>query len=191
MDQKKCQFQLFSLTVTVTAGILAYAAGTISIPPIYLVPLAMNALTMIIILDKAISIQRKVGYLQLMEQNLNEYEWMWEAQLDIFRGKVPLRPKSKGDPARKHSYITTVGLLLVLLNILCGFLYILGPDALKWHQAQPQYTTFISDFIGILAFSSSIAILIRKRSQLINGKHSGPAIENTWREVLIGYKKST
>jgi hypothetical protein len=189
LDQKKCQFQLFSITVTVTAGILAYTAGIISIPPIYLVPLFMNDLSLLIILDKAISIQRKVGYLQIMEQKLSEYHWMWEAQLDIFRKKVPLRSSTQKDPSRKHTYITTVGLLLILLNMLCVFLYILGPEAIKWHLTQPQYVTFISNIIGILAFAAGFIILFLKRYQLINGRHSGPSIKNTWEDVLKEYKK--
>lgn len=67
LDQKKCQFQMFGSAITVTAAILAYASSMRAGPIVYVVPVLMNVLALTIVLDKAVSIQRMVGYLQLME----------------------------------------------------------------------------------------------------------------------------
>jgi hypothetical protein len=58
LDQKRCQFQIFSMTVAGTALILAYAAGSHAMSLAYLAPLVMNDLSLIIILEKSISVQR-------------------------------------------------------------------------------------------------------------------------------------
>ena len=78
LDQKKCQFHLFSISITVTSGILAYASTTKVGPIIYVAPIVMNILALTIIIDKALSIQRMVGYLQLMESETRKIKWMWE-----------------------------------------------------------------------------------------------------------------
>jgi hypothetical protein len=67
LDQKKCQFQLFAASATLTAAVLAYAGRADATPLVYVAPMLLNVLSLTIILDKAISIQRMVGYLQLME----------------------------------------------------------------------------------------------------------------------------
>jgi len=68
IDQKRCQFQLLSLSVTLTAGVLAYGTKADVAPLVFLAPLVMNVVAIVIILDKAVSVQRKVGYLHMMEE---------------------------------------------------------------------------------------------------------------------------
>jgi len=49
-------------------------------------------LALVIIVDKAISIQRKVGYLQVMEEGIKDENipsatsWKWEFHLEDYRG---------------------------------------------------------------------------------------------------------
>jgi len=186
LDQKKCQFQIFSLAVTATALILAYAAGSKAIPVIYLAPMVMNTLVMIIIFDKAISIQRKVGYLQIMERNWETYIWMWETQLDRFRAEVPLA--GKADPARKHGFVTTVGAMLMGLNLLAAWLGVMATAA----EAEADKVSFLSQqtwpflFIGAGLLLWGVQWLLYQRYQLIRGRHSGPAIRETWQKALAG-----
>lgn len=191
IDQKRCQFQLLSLAVTVTAGVIAYGTGAGAPPPVYLAPLAMNVLAIVVILDKAVSIQRKVGYLQMMEENFNNFVWMWETQLDDFRKHVPQRAGVPGDPSRKHSYVTTVGLMLLGLNVICVFLYVAGPNALKWHGDNLPWLTGLSASVALLLLLfGCIAFFVRRRN-LVNGRHSGPQIQQTWMNVLRKWKLGT
>jgi hypothetical protein len=170
IDQKRCQFQLLSLSVTLTAGVLA--------------PLVMNAVAIVIILDKAVSVQRKVGYLQMMEENFADYTWMWEKQLDEFRKLVPERAGVRGDPARKHSYVTMVGLMLIILNVICCFLFIAAPGAWQWHVENFPGLSLASSGIVLLLLLGGVIVFFVKRSQLLDGRHSGPQIRSTWEQVL-------
>src|SRR5262245_37372732 len=83
LDQKKCQFQLFGVAVTVTSAILAYAAGAQPGRLVYVAPVLINVIALWMVLDKAVSIQRNVGYLQFMEQtpNNDQKDWKWETDL--------------------------------------------------------------------------------------------------------------
>ncbi len=89
LDQKKCQFQLFGAALTLTAAVLAYAPTARSGPVVYIAPVVMNVLALTIILDKAVSIQRMVGYLQLMESEGSRFLWIWEYDLNLFRETSP------------------------------------------------------------------------------------------------------
>ena len=184
LDQKRCQFQLLSLSITVTAAVLAYGTGTASSPPIYLAPLVMNSLAIFILLDKAVSIQRKVGYLQIMEENLPHFLWMWERQLDEFRKEVPERAGVPGDPARKHTYVTTVGLMLLILNVISIFLYFTAPGAWSWHVDHFPGLSLASGAIVLVLFILGASGFAFKRAHLISGRHSGPQIRRTWGKVL-------
>jgi len=174
--------------VTVTAAVFAYGTATTAEPPIYLAPLVMNVLAIIIIFDKAVSIQRKVGYLQLMEEHLDKYVWMWERQLDDFRKEVPERPRVPGDPSRKHSYVTTVGLMLLILNAISFFLFIATPSAWKWHIQNFPWLSLLTSIMVLAIFICGIIVFLLKRSQLINGRHSGPQIRKIWERVLERWK---
>jgi uncharacterized membrane protein YbhN (UPF0104 family) len=191
IDQKHCQFQLLSLAVTVTAGVIAYGTRATAAPPVYLAPLVMNVLAIVIILDKAVSIQRKVGYLQLMEEGWGKCIWMWERQLDEFRKAVPERTGVAGDPPRKHSYVTTVGWMLVLLNSICVFLYVAAPGAWEWHVDNfPWLSLMSAAMVMALSLFGAIAFFVR-RSDLVAGRHSGPQIRKTWEGVLVKWKSES
>jgi hypothetical protein len=85
LDQKKCQFQIFSVAVAITSVVLAYALRDGELEFALIAPIVMNTLALVIIVDKAISIQRKVGYLQMIEggmQKLKIDSWKWETHLD-------------------------------------------------------------------------------------------------------------
>jgi hypothetical protein len=190
LDQKRCQFQLLSLAVTVTVSVVAYGTAATAPPLVYLMPLVMNTVALVIIFDKAISIQRKVGYLQLMEEHLAQYVWMWERQLDEFRKAVPERPEVPGDPSRKHSYVTTVGLTLLSLNAICVFLFVAAPGAWKWHVDHFPWLSLGSGAIVLAVFVAGAISFGVKRSHLIRGRHSGPQIRETWKTVLDKWKQS-
>jgi hypothetical protein len=189
LDQKRCQFQLLSLSVTVTAAIVAYGTGATAAAPVYLAALVMNAVASVIIFDKAISIQRKVGYLQLMEEDLQKYDWKWESQLDEFRKALHSSGSVSGgasseDPPRKHSYVTTVGWMLLILNAVCVLLFIAAPGAWKWHVENFPWLSLGSGGIVLTVFVAGATAFRIKRSQLIGGQHSGPQIRSTWTRVL-------
>lgn len=182
LDQKKCQFQLFSLAVTGTALILAYSAGNRAFPLVYLAPIVMNDFALIIILDKAVSIQRKVGYLQMMEQHWKEYLWMWETQLDSFRAEVPLA--GAREPARKHGFVTTVGVMLIGLNVLAALLGAQGSAAAGqpvWPASKESWPLLV---LGAALLLGGAGWLLYAWRQLVGGRHSGPAIRRTWEKVL-------
>ena len=102
----------------------------------YVVPVLINVLALTIILDKALSIQRMVGYLQLMESGYSSRRWMWEYHLDLFR-EIP--SKSVGsDAQRKHTYIRNIALMLLTLNLVGSALYFFGPEAVAMRQ-EPSY----------------------------------------------------
>ncbi len=192
LDQKRCQFQLLSLAVTVTALVLAYASTKPSEPSIYIAPVLMNVVAIIIIFDKAVSFQRKVGYLQIMEESLGEGVWKWESNLDNFRkvdpknsddGKKSKHDETKEtDPPRKQSYITTVGTLLVALNCICGYLF---SSEVNWWYPSTVYTVqWVNTAIIAVLLIYGIGTFMRKRHHLIKGQHSGPQIRKIWESVL-------
>lgn len=190
LDQKRCQFQLLSLAVTMTAVVVAYGTSVTVAPLVYLAPLVMNAVAVVIIFDKAVSIQRKVGYLQIMEEHLTDYIWMWERQLDEFRKAVPERAGVSGDPSRKHSYVTTVGWMLLILNAVSILLFVATPGAREWHVENFPWLSLGSDMIALVVFVVGAMSFLIKRSHLIGGRHSGPQIRKTWEGVLARWKKS-
>src|ERR1044071_5617669 len=69
LDQKRCQFQIFTVTATLAAAIIGLAAKDSQAAAAYIGPALMAVLALFMIFEKAISIQRKVGYLQLMERH--------------------------------------------------------------------------------------------------------------------------
>jgi hypothetical protein len=190
LDQKRCQFQLFSLSVTATALILAYAASTKAIPLVYLAPMVMNVFVLWMILDKAGSIQRKVGYLQMMEGYSDQYVWMWETQLDKFRGSELHNPPRPGDPPKKHRYVTAVGWMLTGLNVLSAVICSWGVwavDRSLWGSDYERVSILVAAAALLI---SSLVILRVKRRGLVTGRQSGPAIRKAWEDVLAAYRVS-
>jgi hypothetical protein len=190
LDQKRCQFQLLSLAVTVTAAVVAYGTAVTAAAPVYLAPMVMNAMAIVIIFDKAVSIQRKVGYLQLMEEQLGQYNWMWERQLDDFRKAVPERSAFPGDPSRKHSYVKTVGWMLLFLNAICGLLFACAPGAWRWHVDNFPWLSLGCSFIAAAVFIAGAVSFFVKLSRLVGGRHSGPQIRKTWETALANWKRA-
>ncbi len=186
LDQKKCQFQLIGASITVTVAVLAYAAATNVGPMVYVAAVVMNVLSLTIILDKAISIQRMVGYLQLMESRKDATIWRWEYHLNIYRG---IEGKSmEPEPGRKHKYVTTISLILILLTWLCTYLYFCGPEMLTVKQT----VDFRSDFnvhkifMGIVILMNIGILIISnwRRKQLVSGKYTSKAIRARWKIAI-------
>jgi hypothetical protein len=189
LDQKRCQFQIFSAAVTLTAAVMAYASsstvGRVQ-PLVFVAPVILNVLALTIILDKAISIQRMVGYLQLMESDTTGRRWMWEYHLNRFRGK-----QGRGigpDQGRKHNYIRTVALMLICLNIGMTLLYFFGPEAVALRQtpvyekAREVYGAI--DLIVLALNIIGIGTAWRRWLQLVSGMYTSVAIRKQWEEVL-------
>jgi hypothetical protein len=137
------------------------------------------------ILDKAISIQRMVGYLQLME-NDTDRKWKWEYHLNIFREKPG--KSSIQEPHRKHRYVFNVALMLLILNAISSALYAWGPDAVAL-RATSEYQS-LREFYGavhllvlVLNFYG-IYIAIHRWRQLVYGPFKSSAIQARWLEVL-------
>jgi len=187
LDQKKCQFQLFAAAITLTAAILAYGAAAKVGPLVYTAPLLMNLLSLMIILDKAVSIQRMVGYLQLMErEELRDTTWMWEYHLNLFRA-APLTSEGS-ESYRKHGYVLKVAMMLLVLNVIASILYFAGPEAVTLRKSR--------DFVSVIEFYGFVHALvtvvnllgfmlaIRRWRQLVNGPYTSKAIRCRWQKVL-------
>ncbi len=179
LDQKKCQLQLFGMAITVTAAILAYGAAAEVGPLLYVAPMVINVLALIIILDKAISIQRKAGYLKMMEQAFSQGPWMWETHLDLFRSHVPVKPKSSAQEGRKHSYITTVSLMLVVLNLLCAGLCWLSPTPLASSRQEGWL-----DVVVLILLAVGPLWGAKKWLSLVRGSNSTKSITAKWQAVI-------
>jgi len=192
VDQKKCQFQLFSTALTLTAAILAYGASTKVGPLVYVAPIIMNTLALNIILEKATSIQRMVGYLQIMEQTESDAHWMWEYHLRHFR-ECP--GKSCGSEThRKHAYVRNVALMLLMLNAVSSGLYFWGPEAITL-RASKDFAS-VSQFYGgvhvIVIALNFVGIFVagRRLFQLIFGQFTAKAIQERWATVIEQEKKA-
>ena len=186
LDQKKCQFNLFGACLTITAAILAYASKNNVGPIVFIAPIILNVLGVTIILDKAKSIQRMVGYLQLMENEGSKYKWMWEYHLSKFR-EIP--GKSVGfESFRRHSYIITVASFLLLINIFCASLYYYGPNSVKLRLSTswPDFAEFYGmvDIFVILFLIIGFVTTIKSWIQLIFGQHTNKAIIARWKKVI-------
>ena len=186
LDQKKCQFNLFGASITLTSAILAYGAATKVGALVYVVPILLNVLSIVMILEKATSIQRMVGYLQLMESEFEKYNWMWEYHLSIFRSCR--RQRGKFEEWRRHIYVITVSLILTTINILCAALYFKGPEMtlLRTSKEWGQVSEFYGEVkVVVVAFLLSGVLIIGVRwLQLMGGPFSGEAVRNRWLEVL-------
>ena len=186
LDQKKCQFNLFGACLTITAAILAYASSKNTSPLVFIAPILLNVLGVTLILDKAKSIQRMVGYLQYMEKHTIDYVWMWEYHLSKFR-IIP--GKSCGSEGfRRHSYILTVASFLIIVNIFCACLYFWGPTSTQI-RASSEWL-LLSEFYGamnvfVISFVLlGIIITVRRWIQLIFGQYTNEAIKKRWEYVL-------
>lgn len=186
LDQKKCQFQIFGAALTITAAVLAYAGSAKVGPLVYVAPVLMNVLALTIILEKAISIQRMVGYLQLMEQYTSVRQWMWEYHLNQFREE----PGTSEGPEsyRKHKYIRNVALMLVILSLVPTLLCILGPNAIELRQS-PSYEGLREVYGAIYALLIllnlyGVGIAFRRWKQLVQGEYTSKAIRARWLRVI-------
>ncbi len=187
LDQKKCQFNLFGVAITLTSAVLAYAAAATDVGPlVYVAPVLLNVLAMAIILDKAISIQRMVGYLQLVEQGDNGKEWMWEYHLSKFR---ELKGTWSGaESFRRHSYVLQVSMILLALNVLCASLYFYGPSAKllrnssEWSQVSEIYGAV--NLVVLILLSVGAVLALRRWFQLVFGQYTGKAILARWLDAI-------
>jgi len=192
LDQKKCQFQLFGAALTLTAAVLAYAPSAKAGPVVYIAPVVMNVLALTIILDKATSVQRMVGYLQLMESEGSRYQWMWEYDLNLFREESP---KPVGSESyRRHTYIRTVALMLLILSAGSSGLYGFGPEALALRQT-PEFGP-LREVYGAIHLLVLILngwgwyISVRRWLQLVHGKFTSGAIRERWLLVIQANQRS-
>lgn len=94
MDVKKCQFNLFGISITLTAAILAYAVASKVGPLIYIAPILMNVLCLTIILDKAYNVSEFYGAINVLVSALLALgvllairKW-WQLVFGIYTGKA-------------------------------------------------------------------------------------------------------
>ncbi len=193
LDQKKCQFNLFGASITLTAAVLAYGAATSVGPLVYVAPILLNVLAATMILDKALSIQRMVGYLQLMESRYDDFVWMWEYHLNRYR---KIAGGSCGpDTFRRHSYVITVALVLLVIDFLCAALYFAGPTSLALRSA-PNWSD-VAEFYGAVNLVVAalvlwgLAVTFTRWAQLMFGKFTGPAVEKRWLEAVAGSERAS
>ncbi|MGR3175415.1 MAG: hypothetical protein ACUZ8N_12570 [Candidatus Scalindua sp.] len=184
LDQKKCQFQLISITATVTAAVLAYAAATKVGPLVYIAPMIMNVLSLVIILEKAITIQRKVGYLAMMEKYGSIDEWKWETNLEEYRAAPAQKCDIKISEKRKHKYVTHVSAMLVSLNAFCTALYFFGPVSIKPENEVIARALGWVDLVVVGLLLAGIVLVYMKRNSLVAGVNSSSAVLAKWESII-------
>lgn len=211
IEQKKCQFQILTAAVTFTAAAWAFVSHGPHSSLGYLAPIALDVGALVMILDKAKSIQRMVGYLQVMEEKSGT-DWKWELNLDKFRGLPEKIPKERGQAAapnaagkagshpsdkladaRKHSYIRTVGILLLALSAFCVLFYALTlvPEVgAAQSQAAATSGEVVSVLVKLLVLGLGLATTIfgltrfvHVRRQLTTGIYSSSEIRKRWKDV--------
>ena len=183
LDQKRCQFQIFGAALTLSSAVLGYAALPHIGAFVYAAPMVMNVLTLTVILDKAVSIQRMVGYLQLMESTTQPPRgWMWEYHLNIFR---ELKGRSVGsEEHRKHVYIRSVSMILLLLNLVFFALYFWNADDVTPRNAQASFS--VARLLG--SVDSALIVLnvfgvyfaINRIWRLVHGPMTSRAVRHKW-----------
>ena len=182
LDQKGCQFRMIATALTFNAAVLAYANNASVGPLVYIAPIVMNVFALAIILDKALSIQRMVGYLQLMESDHTPRQWMWEYHLNQFRGISVTNGKS--DSHRHHTYVRNVALMLFFLTVLSAALYFLGPE-MQELRGQPTYSSVAEIYrvvgacIGMVV-GFAITLIVGRWWQLVFGAYSSDSIRQRW-----------
>ncbi len=178
LEQKKCQFQMLGLALTFSAGIFAFI-GTKDISSFFfMAPVVMNVLALSIILDKATSIQRMVGYLQLMENDVAKTIFKWEYHLDIFRG---LKAVSAGtENWRKHRYITKISLMLLALSLAAAILFVIKAELYA------AYDTLGITVLGFIIFLLSFGIytFLKTWHQLVKGEYTSKSVRLRWEEAM-------
>ena len=180
LEQKKCQFQLFTASVAITSAVLAYAGTTRLGGLVFIAPMLLNSLALVLLIDKAISVQRKVGYLQLVEQNPDHLDWKWETDL-VFRAD-PDSGKGAAE-SRKHTYVTTVCGMLFFLNVFCTLLYFFAPfREFPTNPSQGRALGWMDAACVVILVSGAAYAWFRRRS-LVRGENSTSAILDKWRRV--------
>jgi hypothetical protein len=186
LDQKRCQFEIFAAALTLSTTVLAYGVSRVTAQPIvYAAPIIMNVMTLTILMSKAISIQRMVGYLQLMEsRDTPRHGWMWEYHLNLFREKEGV--KDGEDELDKHQYACTVSAMLLALNLMFLVLYFSGPEAVPFRaylNYPMRWLWFIS--VPIIVLNLFGFYFAGKRMwQLAYGTMTSNAVRKRWNEVF-------
>lgn len=176
IEQKKCQFQILTTAIAVTSAAWAYALGPSGNSIACLAPIPLCVCALILILDKAISIQRMVGYLQCLETNDPPRQmWSWERDLDDFRGEDRGQASGGARDKRKHSYVAVVSILLLTLSALCIALYLAIGD--NKHGPAPL-------FVSIIIIAGTIWYTLRQYGSLTTGKNSSTSIKDQWKKLL-------
>jgi hypothetical protein len=216
IEQKKCQFQILTAAITFTAAAWAFVSREIGNSLGYLAPIALNVAALIMILDKARSIQRMVGYLQIMEMRSDKTRWQWEFSLDRFRGKAEINQlcekpapvpsdSNQREPdelesetdKRKHSYITTVGVLLLVLSAFCVLFYavaLLSGGVQAQQQPEPTIRPLSAAVIrlatspffdlGFVAVLLGLVRFVYVRRELTVGNYSSSKIRKRWEDII-------
>lgn len=186
LEQKKCQLQVVGGCITLSTAALALASNPKTSPLVCIPVMLLNVLCLAIVLDKATSIQRMVGYLQLMESE-NRARWMWEYHLNIFRALVS--PKGcDADAPRKHKYARNIALMLGVLNLFAVALFFFGPGAIEFKKSDEYFRDERTQWaLGLIVAAVNLAgfvIAVRRRHQLVRGDHTSAAIRARWLQAL-------
>lgn len=187
LDQKRCQFQIFTVSVTLTSAILGYGGAQKIGGLVYLAPMLANLAALWLLSDKAISIQRKVGYLQTIEQHPERTDWRWETDLDAFRALVArdvARVTVPRTECRKHSFVRAIGILLLLLNAFCLALLFFGPYNAVADTVSSALEQAYLRATGIVMLGAGIIISYLKLLSLTRGENSTTYIQAKWELVL-------
>ena len=131
-----------------------------------------------------------VGYLQLIETKTDETNWTWEFHLDQFRGldRTPKYTPDRQD-SRKHSYVKTVGSLLLLLSFMsCGLYVFFVIQAAKVNNLEWRWNGYET---LIFLISRNLVFLISLAATVIVSIRLVAVTAALFRKVqLVGHPKS-
>jgi hypothetical protein len=188
LDQKRCQFQIFGAALTLSTAVLAYGVSRTPRPFVYAAPMIMNVMTLTVIMDKALSIQRMVGYLQLMESiQPPAGGWMWEYHLNLFRDLKKRRAsKEDGDSWGKHRYVRNVSLMLMVLNAVFLLLYFFGPETVPLKVSLNHHLLWLWAIDGLVIALNIFGVCVGgyRLWQLVRGPMSSKGVRKGWKDVF-------
>lgn len=181
LDQRKCQFQMYTIAAGIAPAALLFADESGMGGVIFLGPLVFNLAALMMVLQKEVSIFRKVGYLQVLETHPKIQEWSWEMDIDAFRRNAD--QFAAQDTARHHTYAMMVCLFILMLSTGSGILYWFYPFT---HNAPPisVYARGIFDTITIILCAFSFGFTGHHLYRLVRGADTSSAIHRKWLEIL-------
>lgn len=178
LDQRKCQFQMYTMAASITSASLVFAESSGLGFLAFLAPMIFNNASLMMVVIKELSVFRKVAYLQLLEQYPDARKWKWETDLDSFRNDTGYDPGAKR--SHNHTYPLMLCLFINLLNAVSAALYFFNSSS----EVVTDRMHGFADGLCVFLIASGLYFTITNFWSLILGKNTTSAIVAKWRRIL-------